>query len=54
MAGKLEQYDAYDETRTDFSIWKGIHETWLRRKNAYTNQIQKHDLASAMRFKPVY
>ncbi|MSR65742.1 MAG: hypothetical protein EXS18_08195 [Verrucomicrobiae bacterium] len=35
MSGKLEQYDAYDETRTDFSRWKGIYETWLRRKQAY-------------------
>ena len=32
MSGKLEQYDEYDETRTDFSRWKGIYETWQRRK----------------------
>jgi len=35
MAGNLEQYDAYDETRTDFSRWQGIYETWKRRKNEY-------------------
>ena len=39
MAGKLADYDSYDETRTDFSRWKGIYETWLRREKAYTNQI---------------
>jgi len=32
MAGKLERNDAYDETRADFSRWKGIYETWQRRK----------------------
>lgn len=34
MSGKLARYDEYDETRTDFSRWKGICETWLRRKQA--------------------
>ena len=37
MAGDLAHYDAFDETRTDFSRWKGIHETWMRRKKAYTD-----------------
>jgi hypothetical protein len=32
ISGALEQYDDYDETRSDFSRWKGIHETCLRRK----------------------
>ena len=54
MAGKLEEYDAYGETRTDFSRWKGIYETWLRRKQAYIKQIKEHDLAKAMRFQPAY
>ena len=31
MAGKLSRYDDFDETRTDFSRWKGIYETWQRR-----------------------
>ena len=44
MTGQLAQYDDYDETRTDFSRWKGIHETWLRRKQAYSRQMQQHDL----------
>lgn len=26
MAGKLRDYDAYDESRADFSRWKGIYE----------------------------
>lgn len=54
MAGKLEEYDAYDETRTDFSRWKGIYETWLRRKQVYTKQMKEHDLAKTMRFQPAY
>jgi hypothetical protein len=44
MAGKLAQYDEYDETRADFSRWKGIYETWLRRKKSYTNQFKQRDL----------
>ena len=35
MGGKLARYDEYDETRVDFSRWKGIYQTWLRRKNNY-------------------
>ena len=31
IAGELERFDEYDETRTDFSRWKGIYETWQRR-----------------------
>jgi hypothetical protein len=54
MAGKLEEYDAYDETRADFSRWKGIYETWLRRKQAYSNQMEERDLATAMRYQPTY
>lgn len=54
MSGKLARYDAYDETRADFSRWKGIYETWLRRKKAYTQQIQQRDLAETLRFQPAY
>lgn len=54
MAGKLERYDAFDETRADFSRWKGIYETWLRRKKAYTAQIRQRELAEALRVQPVY
>ena len=49
MSGELAQYDAYDETRADFSRWKGIYETWQRRKEAYTKQIQKRDLVKTLR-----
>jgi hypothetical protein len=52
MSGKLARYDAYDETRADFRRWKGIYEKWLRRKEAYTRQIQKHDLAETLRVQP--
>ncbi|HEX5080512.1 MAG TPA: hypothetical protein VFY40_00600 [Blastocatellia bacterium] len=54
MSGKLSQYDEYDETRADFSRWKGIYETWLRRKQSYTEQIQQRDPADAMRLQPAY
>lgn len=54
MSGKLAAYDDYDETRTDFSRWKGIYETWTRRKKAYTRQLQQRNLADTLRFQPVY
>jgi len=54
MSGKLADYDSFDETRTDFSRWKGIYETWLRRKTAYTEQIQQCEVAQALRVQPVY
>jgi hypothetical protein len=54
MAGELARYDAFDETRADFSRWKGIYETWLRRKTAYTEQIQRLKLAEALRVRPAY
>ena len=54
MAGKLAQYDEYDETRADFSRWKGIYETWLRRKRSYTTQLKQHELVEALRVQPAY
>jgi len=54
MAGDLEHYDAFDETRVDFSRWKGIYETWMRRKNAYREQIQTRKLSEVMRIQPAY
>lgn len=54
ISGKLSRYDEYDETRTDFSRWKGIYETWQRRKQAYTNQISQHELTDTLRFQPLY
>jgi hypothetical protein len=54
MSGQLARYDEYDETRTDFSRWKGIYETWLRRKAAYTEQMQQRDLAETLRVQPAY
>jgi hypothetical protein len=54
MAGQLARYDEYDETRADFSRWKGIYETWLRRKQAYTEQLHQRELSAALRFQPVY
>jgi len=54
MAGELEEYDEYDETRADFSRWKGIYEIWLRRKQAYHQQVAVRDLAQTMRYQPAY
>jgi hypothetical protein len=54
MAGELSQYDAYDETRADFSRWKGIYETWMRRKESYRKQIQRRKLSEMMRVQPAY
>ena len=52
MEGKLSRYDAFDETRSDFSRWKGIYETWLRRKEAYSKRMEQHDLADTLRYQP--
>lgn len=54
MSGRLARYDEYDETRADFSRWKGIYETWQRRKQAYRERITQRDLAQALRFRPAY
>lgn len=54
MSGKLAHYDEYDETRADFSRWKGIYETWRRRKQAYDEQLQERDLVEALRIQPAY
>ena len=54
MSGKLARYDEYDETRADFSRWKGIYETWQRRKGSYTEQIRQRDLAETLRVQPAY
>jgi len=52
MAGELERYDEYDESRADFSRWKGIYETWLRRRDAYADQMASHNLADVLRYQP--
>lgn len=54
MAGELSQYDEYDETRTDFSRWKGIYETFQRRKDAYYKLLRLQSVADALRVQPVY
>ena len=54
LAGELEQYDEFDETRTDFSRWKGIYETWKRRKTSYVTQLQQKEIWRSLRFQPAY
>jgi hypothetical protein len=53
-SGKLADYDAYDETRSDFSRWKGIYETLRRRKEAYRKQLEGRELAQFLRVQPAY
>jgi len=54
MAGKLADYDAYDESRADFSRWKGIYEILRRRKDVYRKQLEGRELAKVLRFQPAY
>ena len=54
LAGELSSYDEYDETRADFSRWKGIYETWRRRKQAYTEQLSQRELSATLRLQPAY
>ncbi len=54
MAGKLERYDEFDESRSDFSRWKGIYETWRRRKRKYDAQVNERDIVDSLRFQPAY
>ncbi|MAT98364.1 MAG: hypothetical protein CL608_14565 [Anaerolineaceae bacterium] len=54
QSGQLERYDEFDETRADFSRWKGIYETWQRRKQKYDAQIQGQTIAESMRLQPSY
>jgi hypothetical protein len=54
MSGQLARYDEFDESRADFSRWKGLYETWLRRKEAYERQLKEHSLVDALRTQPAY
>lgn len=54
ISGLLGQYDEYDETRADFSRWKGIYETWQRRKQKYDTQIKKQNISESLRYQPAY
>lgn len=54
MAGELAHFDEYDESRVDFSRWKGLYETWLRRKTAYDEQVREETIVKALRHQPAY
>ena len=54
MAGKFSRYGEYDETRADFSRWKGIYETWQRRKQSYLKHLAEQDVTEALRVQPAY
>lgn len=51
MSGELAHYDAYDETRADFSRWKGIYETLQRRMTSYRKQLEGLEPANVLRFR---
>jgi hypothetical protein len=53
-SGKLADYDEHDETRSDFSRWKGIYQTLQRRKDAYRKRLEGQELAKLLRFQPAY
>lgn len=53
-SGELARFDEYDESRVDFSRWKGLHETWLRRKTAYDERVREETIVKALRFQPAY
>jgi hypothetical protein len=54
MSGELSQFDEHDEARTDFSRWKGVYETWMRRKEAYSSQLNDLPIGDALRVQPTY
>ena len=54
MAGKLARYDAFAEARADFSRWKGLYETWCRRKQADDEQVAARSLDDTLRVQPAY
>ena len=51
---EIADYDAYDESRADFSRWKGIYETLVRRKDAYRKQLEGRELTEVLRVQPAY
>jgi len=53
-SGELSAYDAYDESRADFSRWKGIYETLRRRRDAYRKQLEGRKLVEVFRVQPAY
>ncbi len=54
IAGQLADYDAHDESRADFSRWKGIYETFQRRLDAYRKQLEGRELVDVLRVQPAY
>ncbi|MGH9932666.1 MAG: hypothetical protein ACREA9_25970 [Pyrinomonadaceae bacterium] len=54
IAGELADYDTHDESRADFSRWKGIYETLRRRKDAYRKQVEGRELTELLRVQPAY
>ena len=53
-SGKLARCDEFDESRADFSRWKGFYETWLRWKEVYEKQLKERGLPEMLRLQPAY
>lgn len=53
-SGELACYDEYDETRSDFSQWKGFYEIWQRRKKAYDEQMATRKFTEHLHVQPAY
>jgi len=54
MSGQLAEYDAHDESRSDFSRWKGIYETLQRCLDTYRKQLEGRELVEVLRVQPAY
>jgi len=52
--GELARYDELDESRVDFSRWKGLYETWMRRKKAYDERVHESSIVKVLRVQPAY
>lgn len=50
--GDLARFDEYEETRVDFSRWRGIYDTWLRRNRVYSSQIENCQISEIFHFQP--
>ena len=53
-AGELNGYDAFVETRSDFSRWKDFYETWARLKATYDLQVRQRPISDYLRMQPSY
>jgi len=53
VAGKLERFDAFDESRADFTRWKGFTKPGCV-ASGYSDLLKQRELANTLRFQPAY